>query len=74
MVWFFEKILRFFIKNSRFNYTLFVLIYIVGIISYTKLPKEIFPIFDLDMIVVSGHYQGRFETWLLKVLTAWLNG
>ena len=65
---FFEKILRFFIKNSRFNYTLFVLIYIIGIISYIKLPKEIFPIFDLDMIVVSGHYNGASVDTLNKMV------
>ena len=35
----FEKVLRFFIDNSRMNYTLFVLVFAVGIVSYIKTPK-----------------------------------
>ncbi len=54
----FEKTLKFFIQNSRINYALFVLIFIVGIYSYYKTPKEIFPSFDLDAIAINGHYQG----------------
>jgi len=54
----FEKILKFFVENSRINYTLFILIFAVGIWSYTKTPKEIFPSFDLDMISIKGSYIG----------------
>jgi hydrophobic/amphiphilic exporter-1 (mainly G- bacteria), HAE1 family len=54
----FDKILRFFVENSRVNYTLFILIFAVGIWSYTKTPKEIFPSFDLDMISIKGSYTG----------------
>ncbi|MDQ7085751.1 MAG: efflux RND transporter permease subunit [Sulfurovum sp.] len=54
----FEKILRFFIHNSRLNYLLFVLVFITGVILYMKTPKEIFPSFELDMISVNGHYNG----------------
>lgn len=54
----FEKFLRFFVENSRMNYTLFFLIFAIGIWSYSKTPKEIFPNFDLDMISVSGSYSG----------------
>ncbi len=54
----FEKFLRFFVENSRMNYTLFFLIFAIGIWSYSKTPKEIFPNFDLDMISVSGSYRG----------------
>lgn len=54
----FEKILRFFVENSRMNYTLFFLIFAIGIWSYTKTPKEIFPNFDLDMISIKGSYVG----------------
>ena len=54
----FEKFLKFFVDNSRMNYTLFVLIFAVGIWSYTKTPKEIFPSFDLDMISIKGSYTG----------------
>lgn len=54
----FEKFLRFFVKNSRMNYTLFFLVFAIGIWSYTKTPKEIFPSFELDMISVNGSYTG----------------
>jgi len=64
----FEKILRFFIDNSKMNYTLFVLIFLIGIVSYTKTPKEIFPNFDLDMVVVNGHYTGASIDTLNKIV------
>lgn len=54
----FDKLLKFFIENTRINYTLFVLIFAVGIWSYTKTPKEIFPNFELDMISIKGSYSG----------------
>jgi len=54
----FERFLRFFVDNARMNYTLFALIFAIGIYSYTKMPKEIFPTFDMDMISVSGSYSG----------------
>lgn len=54
----FEKVLRFFVENSRMNYTLFVLVFAIGIWSYTKTPKEIFPSFELDMISIKGSYSG----------------
>jgi len=54
----FEKILRFFIDNARLNYLLFILIFLTGVVSYMRTPKEIFPVFDLDMVGVSGHYSG----------------
>jgi multidrug efflux pump subunit AcrB len=54
----FENILRFFINNARLNYLLFVLIFLAGIVSYNRTPKEIFPTFDLDMVGVFGHYTG----------------
>ncbi|RXJ84540.1 efflux RND transporter permease subunit [Arcobacter sp. CECT 8985] len=54
----FEKFLRFFVENSRMNYTLFFLIFIIGVYSYTKTAKEIFPNFELDMVSISGSYSG----------------
>lgn len=54
----FEKFLKFFVDNSRMNYTLFVMVFAVGIWSYNNTPKEIFPSFDLDMISVKGSYTG----------------
>ncbi|WP_320036333.1 efflux RND transporter permease subunit [Halarcobacter sp.] len=54
----FERFLRFFVENSRMNYTLFVLVFAVGIWSYNNTPKEIFPSFELDMISIRGSYSG----------------
>ncbi|MBU1668260.1 efflux RND transporter permease subunit [bacterium] len=54
----FQNLLRFFITNARMNYLLFFLVFITGIYSYTKTPKEIFPSFELDMISISGGYIG----------------
>ncbi len=54
----FEKLLRFFITNVRMNYLLFILVFLTGVYSYTKTPKEIFPSFELDMVAISGGYTG----------------
>ena len=63
----FEKLLRFFVNNSRLNYFLFILVFISGIAMYTKTPKEIFPSFELDMISINGHYTGSSIDMLDKM-------
>jgi len=63
----FEKVLRFFVTNSRLNYFLFILVFLAGIVSYIKTPKEIFPSFELDMISISGHYAGSSIDMLDKM-------
>lgn len=63
----FTNILKFFIENTRVNYTLFFLITIAGIYSYMKMPKEIFPSFELDMVTVSGGYAGTSIDILDKI-------
>lgn len=49
------------------NYLLFFLVCLVGIISYTKIPKEIFPTFELDRISISGGYSGASIDILDKI-------
>jgi multidrug efflux pump subunit AcrB len=66
----FERFLRFFVENSRMNYTLFILIFAIGIWSYHKTPKEIFPSFDLDMISIKGSYSGASVDILDKMAVA----
>jgi multidrug efflux pump subunit AcrB len=66
----FEKMLRFFIDNARMNYTLFILVFALGVVSYIKTPKEIFPVFDLDMISVNGFYTGASIDTLNKIIVA----
>ena len=63
----FENILRFFVNNSRLNYFLFVLVFVTGLILYSKTPKEIFPSFELDMISINGHYTGSSIDMLDKM-------
>lgn len=62
-----EKIIKFFIDNSKMNYVLFFLICFIGIISYSKTPKEVFPSFELDKISISGGYSGASIDILDKI-------
>ena len=63
----FEKVLKFFIDNSRLNYFLFVFVFWAGIVLYNKTPKEIFPSFELDMISIRGNYAGSSIDMLDKM-------
>ena len=63
----FERFLRFFLINSRMNYTLFVLVFAIGIWSYNKMPKEVMPTFELDMVSISGNYTGASVDVLNKM-------
>jgi len=49
---------KFFLEHSRINHLAFVFLILVGIYASFKVSKEIFPSFELDMIVVSGGYSG----------------
>lgn len=53
-----NKAIEYFLKNSRLNYTLLLFILIMGIFSYIKIPKEMFPTVSLDSIQVNGSYSG----------------
>ena len=63
----FENILKFFIDNYKINYTLFFLIFAIGIYSYTKIPKEISPTIEPDSITIRGSYQGASVDSLNKM-------
>lgn len=62
-----EKLIKFFIDNSKMNYVLFFLVCLVGVISYNKIPKEIFPSFERDRISISGGYSGASIDILDKI-------
>ena len=64
----FERFIKFFIDNSRMNYTLFILVCLLGAWSYTKTPKEIFPSFELDIIRISGSYSGTSINIMDKIV------
>ena len=63
----FERVLRFFIENYKINYTLFFLLFAVGIYSYTKIPKEISPYIEPNSITVRGSYSGTSVDILNKM-------
>lgn len=52
------KMIEYFVKNTRLNYVLLIFIFLLGINSYIKIPKELFPVIELDKIEVSGSYTG----------------
>ncbi len=51
-------IIRYFIQNSRLNYVLLIFVLFLGVYSYIKIPKELFPQIALDKIAISGGYPG----------------
>ncbi len=53
-----SRIIRFFLENKRFNYTLLLFMLIAGAYSYYAMPKELFPPTVLDRVLVTGHYAG----------------
>ncbi|WP_457747712.1 efflux RND transporter permease subunit [Sulfurimonas sp.] len=54
----FEKVLRFFLENYKINYTLFFLLFALGIYSYTQIPKEISPVIEPNSVSIRGSYSG----------------
>ena len=53
-----QKIIEYFLKNSRLNHTLLLFILITGVFAYVEIPKEMFPVVSLDRVEVSGSYSG----------------
>ncbi|MEN8304177.1 MAG: efflux RND transporter permease subunit [Campylobacterota bacterium] len=63
----FEKFLKFFIDNYKINYTLFLLLFAVGIFSYTQIPKEISPTIEPNSLTIRGSYAGASVDTLNKM-------
>ena len=63
----FEKFLKFFIDNYKINYTLFLLLFAVGIFSYTQIPKEISPTIEPSSLTIRGSYAGTSVDTLNKM-------
>ncbi len=63
----FEKILKFFIDNYKINYTLFFLLFSIGIFAYTQIPKEISPTIEPNSINIRGFYSGASVNALNKM-------
>ncbi|QFR49464.1 efflux RND transporter permease subunit [Sulfurimonas lithotrophica] len=54
----FNKVLKFFIENYKINYTLFFLIFALGIYAYNHIPKEISPTIEPNSVSIRGSYNG----------------
>lgn len=52
------NIIKYFLQNSRLNHTILLFIAIMGIFSYIIMPKEMFPIVELDALRITGSYSG----------------
>jgi hydrophobic/amphiphilic exporter-1 (mainly G- bacteria), HAE1 family len=61
------KFLSFFLNKPRLNYALLLFMFILGLLSYNKMPKELFPSFELDTVMISGAYAGASADTLDKM-------
>lgn len=62
-----EKLIKFFLTKTRLNYTAFIFLVLLGIISYQTIPKDVFPPIKIDKIAVSGGYAGASIDTLNKM-------
>ena len=62
-----EKLIKFFLTKTRLNYTAFVFLILLGVISYQTIPKDVFPAIKIDKISVSGSYSGASIDTLNKM-------
>lgn len=53
-----SKIIEYFLKNPKLNYTLLVFLLVMGIFSYSNIPKQMFPSVTLNYVTISGSYSG----------------
>ncbi len=53
-----KKFIEFAIDKPLLNHIFLAFIVLLSVFSYINIPKEIFPIFQMDKIVVSGSYAG----------------
>ena len=53
-----NKFIEYFIKNKRLNYALLFFLAFMGVNAYINIPKEMFPVTELDKISVRGSYAG----------------
>jgi hydrophobic/amphiphilic exporter-1 (mainly G- bacteria), HAE1 family len=52
------KIIQYFIDNARLNYAMLFFLLYMGINAYLNIPKELFPVTELDKISIQGSYPG----------------
>lgn len=59
-----KAIIKFGLEKPMLNHMLLFFIFILAIFSYFKIPKEIFPISNLDAVSISGTYVGASSDML----------
>ena len=62
-----EKLIKFFLTKTRLNYTAFVFLILLGVVSYQTIPKDVFPAIKIDKIEVNGNYSGASIDTLNKM-------
>lgn len=62
------KIIKYFINNTSLNHMLLAVLLMAGVLSYIKIPKEIFPDVTLNKIIVAGVYAGASANTLDKMV------
>ena len=63
-----SALLRFFLTKPTLNYTLFAFLFILGVISYTTIPKDIYPAIKINKVQISGGYAGASVDTLNKMV------
>lgn len=63
-----KKLITVIIENSSLNHILFIFLLLAAYVSYTKIPKEMFPPSSLDMISIQGYYSGANPDVLDKLI------
>ena len=62
-----HQLISFFLNKPRLNYVLLLFLFIIGIYSYTVIPKELFPDVETDTVTVTGAYAGASADTLDKM-------
>ena len=57
-----SKFIEYFISNKQLNYILLIFLAYMGVNAYISIPKELFPVIELDKISVRGSYSGASAT------------
>ena len=60
--------IEYFLQNKRLNYALLIFLAYLGYNAYINIPKEMFPIVELDKITVRGSYVGASATNMDKMV------
>ena len=62
-----QSIIKFGLQKPILNYMLLLFMFLLAVLSYMKIPKEIFPISSLNAITVNGIYAGASSDILNKL-------